>query len=185
MARSPFLLDRTRAGLLVIDIQEKLLAVMAQPEMVVENTLKLIKGFQMMNLPVFVTEQYPEGIGKTAASLKKVLKGVGIQDKLTFSCCGISGLTQSLRMKKIDQVVLCGIESHVCVLQTALDLIYRDFSIFVVRDAVSSRRVTDMETALSRLASHGVELTTMEMVLFELLEKAGTDAFKEVMKLIK
>jgi isochorismate hydrolase len=156
MARSPFLLDRTRAGLLVIDIQEKLLAVMAHPEMVVENTLKLIKGFQIMNLPLFVTEQYPQGIGKTEASLKKVLKGVKIQDKLTFSCCGIAELIHSFRTKKI-----------------------------VIRDAVSSRKETDVETALGRMALHGVSVTTTEMVLFELLERAGTDAFKEVAKLIK
>jgi len=185
MSRNPLLLDRKRAGLLVIDVQEKLLAVMAEPERVVENTIKLIKGFQILERPIFVTEQYPEGVGKTVAPIKKALKDVHIHEKITFSCIGMEGLVHTVWSQKIDQVVLCGIESHVCVWQTAVDLLYQGFTVAVVRDAVSSRKEIDCETALHRMASQGIALVTVEMVLFELLERAGTDAFKKVMKLIK
>lgn len=185
MSRNPILLDRKRAALFVVDIQTKILAVMAQPELVVENTVKLIKGFKILELPIFATEQYPEGIGKTVAPIKRNLKGIEIRQKLTFSCCGIDGLIHSIRSQKIDQIVLCGIESHVCVWQTAMDLLHEGFSVFVVRDALSSRSETDYEAALSRMAYQGIGVTTTEMVLFELLYEAGTDEFTKVSKLIK
>ena len=185
MSRNRLLLDRKRTGLLIVDIQEKILAVMAQPERSVENTVKLIKGFQILECPIFVTEQYPEGIGKTVDSIKKVLGNVEIQEKLTFSCCGIENFVRSIRTRKIDQVVVCGIESHVCVWQTVMDLVHEDFIVVVVRDALSSRKNEDYEAALSRMASQGIGVSTTEMVLFELLEKAGTDEFKKISKLIK
>ena len=185
MSRNTILLDRNRVGLLVIDIQQKLLKVMAHQDQVVENTVKLIKGFKIFQSPIFVTEQYPEGIGKTATPIKKVLGDVEIQEKLTFSCCGVEGLIHSLRSKKIDQLVLCGIETHICVWQTAMDLIDQGFMVDVVKDAVSSRKDVDYETALARMLHHGIDVVTTEMVLFEILERAGTDEFKEIAKLIK
>lgn len=185
MSRHPVLLDRKRAGLLVVDIQEKMLAVMAEPERVVENSVKLIKGFKILACPIFVTEQYPDGIGKTVDPIAKVLEDIEIPDKLSFSCCGIEGLTHSFRSKKIDQVVLCGIESHVCVWQTAMDLLHEEFSVVVARDAISSRKEIDCETTLRRMTAQGIHVATTEMVLFELLEKAGTDEFKKLSKLIK
>ena len=185
MSRHPVLLDRKRAGLLVVDIQEKILAVMSDPERVVENSVKLIKGFQILACPVFVTEQYPKGMGKTVDPIKELLEGIAIPDKLTFSCCGIEDLTRAFRSKKVDQLVLCGIESHVCVWQTAMDLIHEGFLVVVVRDAVCSRKEVDYETAIRRMASEGIREATTEMVLFELLERAGTDEFKKVAKLIR
>ena len=185
MSRHPLLLDRGRSGLLVVDIQEKILAVMADPERVVENTIKLIQGCTILEVPVFVTEQYPDGLGQTVAPVKEAVGEVEMRGKLSFSCCGIEGLSRSLRSQKVEQVVVCGIESHVCVWQTAMDLIHEDFLVYVVRDAVSSRKEVDCETALDRMAFHGIGVTTTEMVLFELLEKAGTEAFKQVAKLIK
>ena len=185
MSRNPILLDRNRVGLLVIDIQQKLLKVMAHQDQVVENTVKLIKGFKIFQRPIFITEQYPEGIGKTVTPIKKVLGEVEIQQKLTFSCCGIEGLVHSFRSEKVDQLVLCGIETHICVWQTAMDLLDQGFRVSVVKDAVSSRKDMDYETALSRMILHGIDVVTTEMVLFEILERAGIDEFKEVAKLIK
>lgn len=185
MSRNNLLLDRNRTGLLVVDIQKKILAVMAHPERVVENTVKLIKGFKIIGCPIFVTEQYPKGIGKTVDAIKEVLEDIKVQEKLTFSCCGIEGFIRSIRSRKIDQVVVCGIESHVCVWQTVMDLVHEDFIVVVVRDALSSRKDEDYEAALNRMASQGIGVSTTEMVLFELLEKAGTDEFKEVAELIK
>lgn len=185
MSRHPMLLEKKRTGLLVIDIQEKILAVMDQPERVVENTVKLIKGFKILQLPIFVTEQYPQGLGETVAPIKEVLGEVEIKEKLSFSCCGIEGFTRSLRSQKIDQVVLCGIENHVCIWQTAMDLVHEDFVVAVVRDGVSSRNTIDCEAALNRMIYQGINVTTTEMVFFELLREAGTDEFKEVAELIK
>ena len=185
MSRNPVLLDRKRTGLLVVDIQEKILAVMANPDRVVENSVKLIKGFKILGCPIFVTEQYPKGIGKTVKPIKSALGDIKIAEKLIFSCCGVEGLTRSILSKRIDQVVLCGIESHVCVWQTAMDLLHQDLTVFVVRDALSSRKDEDHEAALLRMGFHGIEVTTTETVLFELLNEAGTNEFKEVSKLIK
>jgi nicotinamidase-related amidase len=185
MLRHPVLLDRNRTGLLVVDIQEKILAVTSRSKQVVENAVKLIKGFKILERPIFITEQYPEGLGNTVDPIKKVLEEAEIHQKLTFSCCGIEGLTRQIRTQKIDQLVLCGIESHVCVWQTAMDLAYDGFKVSVVGDALSSRTDENHEAALKRMASHGIEVTTTEMVLFELLKEAGTDAFKAVSKLIK
>lgn len=185
MPRNPILLDRNRAGLLVIDIQKKILAVMAEPEKVVENAVRLIKGFKILKCSIFITEQYPEGIGKTVTQIKRALGSVEIPEKLTFSCCGIEGLTRSIRKQKIDQLILCGIESHVCVWQTAMDLVFDGFQVSVVRDAISSRNNEDYEAALHRMVVHDIEVSTTEMVLFELLKEAGTAEFKKMAKLIK
>jgi len=185
MPRNPVLLDKKRTGLLVIDIQKKILDVMAEPERVLGNSVKLIKGFKILECPIFITEQYPEGIGKTVIQIKRALGKVEIPEKLSFSCCAIDGLMKSFRVKKLDQMVLCGIESHVCVWQTAMDLIHSGFMVSVVRDSLSSRHHVDYETALNRMAVHGIEVTTTEMVLFELLKEAGTDEFREISKLIK
>ena len=185
MSRNRVLLDRKRTGLLVVDIQEKILAVMAHPDRVVENSVKLIKGFKILECPIFATEQYPKGIGKTVKPIKSALGDVKIAEKLTFSSCGVEGLTRSILSKRIDQIVLCGIESHVCVWQTAMDLLYQDFNVSVASDALSSRKDEDHEAALGRMGFHGIEVTTTEMVLFELLQEAGTNEFKAVSKLVK
>ena len=185
MLRHPVLLGRDRTGLLVIDIQEKILAVMSRSKLVVENAVKLIRGFKILERPIFVTEQYPDGLGNTVDPIKKALEEVEIHQKLTFSCCGIEGLTRQIRTQKIDQLVLCGIESHVCVWQTAMDLTCDGLKVSVVSDALSARTEENHEAALKRMASHGIEVTTTEMALFELLKEAGTDEFKAVSKIIK
>ena len=185
MSRNLLLLDQTRAGLLVVDIQEKILAVMENPKQVVENAVKLIKGFQILERPIYVTEQYPEGLGSTVDPVKKALGEYEAMEKLTFSCCGIDDFSHTIRSQKIDQLVVCGIEAHVCVWQTAMDLLADRFHVSVVRDATSSRKAEDGKSALAQMESQGVHVTTTEMVLFELLRKAGTDHFKKISKLIK
>jgi nicotinamidase-related amidase len=185
MARNLQLLDKKRSGLLVVDMQKKLLKTMPNPDLLTENVLKLIEGFKIIERPVFLTEQYPEGLGKTEPAIKKALKGVEIGEKLSFSCCGIKGFSQKLRKQKIDQVVLCGIETHICIWQTAMDLLYDSFDVSVVKDCVCSRKVIDHETALNRMQANRIQISTTEIVLFELLEKAGTDDFKKISELVK
>lgn len=182
--RNKKILRREETALLIIDIQERILGVMHKPEELIENSLKLIKGFKLLNVPIYYTEQYPKGLGETVLALKDELTGNAIH-KMSFSCSGAGDLFNEFREKGINQLAVCGVESHVCVQQTVLDLIVNDFQVDVAADAVSSRRVFDYETALNRMRSNGAEITTTESILFELLEVCGTDEFKAVSKLVK
>ncbi len=182
--RHPKILKRENTALLIIDIQEKILNVMAHKERVIENTKKLIEGMKILRVPIFYTEQYPKGLGETAKALKELLEGEAIQ-KMSFSCSGAKDLFPTLIERNLTQIVVCGIESHVCVQQTTLDLIANGFQVDLPADAVSSRREIDYQTALNRMAKNGAEVTTTESVLFELLEVCGTPEFKAVSKIVK
>ncbi|PKL82736.1 MAG: hypothetical protein CVV24_08610 [Ignavibacteriae bacterium HGW-Ignavibacteriae-3] len=185
MKRHPNILKRDKTALLVIDIQERILPVIFEHERVVENTLKLINGFKVLNLPVYFTEQYPKGLGHTESKIKIALEDSVAFNKMMFSCIGASGLFERLKKNEVGQIVVCGIESHVCVMQTALDLLANDFKVHIAADAVSSRRKFDYKTALNRMQNNGAEITLTESVLFELLDVCGTDEFKAVSKLVK
>lgn len=185
MNRHPNILQKDNTALLVIDIQERILPVILEHERVVENTLKLINGFKILSLPVYFTEQYPKGLGPTEPGIRIALGESEAINKMTFSCIGAPGLFDQLKKKEIEQVVVCGIESHVCVMQTALDLLANDFRVHVAADAVSSRRKFDYDIALRRMQNNGAEITLTESVLFELLNVCGTDEFKAVSKLVK
>ncbi len=185
MQRHPQLLDRTRSGLLIVDIQQRINAVMFQGEQVVRNAVKLIRAARTLNVPIFITEQYPQGLGPTEPAVVEALEGVAPLQKMTFSCCGLPELVQNLKERPTRQVVVTGIETHVCVLQTVLDLLAQGFQVHVPCDAVSSRKELDHETALQRMAQAGAVVTTLEAVLFEWLQQAGTPEFKEVARLIK
>lgn len=179
------LLTTAKTALLIIDIQEKIINVINEYELVIENTIKLIKGFKALGVPIYHTEQYPKGLGPTVQSIQTELDENEAIQKLSFSCSGAGELFNDLKKKKISQVVVCGIESHVCVQQTVLDLLANNFQVNVVADAVSSRRVKDYDIALSRIRQHGAEVTTTEAILFELLNVCDTEVFKKVSKIVK
>ena len=183
--RHPNIVLRENTALLVIDIQEKILYAMHEGERVVQNTLKLINGFKILKAPIYFTEQYPKGLGTTESRIREALADQEAIQKMTFSCYGAENLFDELEKKNIQKVVVCGIESHVCVLQTALDLAANEFQVFVAADAVSSRRKFDYEIALKRMERNKVEITLTESVLFEMLNVCGTDEFKAVSKLVK
>jgi nicotinamidase-related amidase len=185
MNRNPKIPQREKAGLLVIDIQERILPAVFEYKRVVENALKLINGFKILKAPIYSTEQYPKGLGPTEPGIKSLLENSEAIQKMTFSCFGAGDLFYELKKKGIEQIVVCGVESHVCVLQTVLDLLANGFQVHVAADAVSSRRKFDYEIALRRMESNGAEVTLTESVLFELLNVCGTDEFKAVSKLIK
>ncbi len=185
LIRSGKILRRESTALLIVDIQEKILAAMKNPDSVIENTLKLIKGFKILNVPIFYTEQYPKGLGPTAVKLSQELQGLRSIPKMSFSCFGADNLFERLIDNKIAQVVVVGIEAHVCVQQTVLDLLASKFQVDVPADAVSSRNTLDYETALRRMQRHNAEITTTESVLFELLNICGTEEFKEISNIIK
>lgn len=173
------LIDRDNSALLAIDIQERLLPHIDGWQRVLENALWLTKLAQRLGVPAMASEQYPKGIGRTHAELAALLPAGSIGEKLHFSCAAarcLPGLPGSDRR----QLVVCGIESHVCVLQTVLDLRWQGREVFVVAEAVGSRRASDRELALARMRTHGIEIVSREMVAFEWLRQAGSDEFREV-----
>lgn len=185
MNRHPKILQRENTALLVIDIQERILPVIFEHERVVANALKLINGFKIMNVPIYFTEQYPKGLGPTESRIKSTLDNAEAVQKMSFSCFGAGNLFDELKSRNIEHVVVCGIESHVCVMQTVLDLMANDFKVQVAADAISSRRIVDYEIALKRMGNNGAEITLTESVLFEMLNVCGTDEFKAVSRLVK
>lgn len=175
---------RVKTALLIIDIQKRIIDVIHNKELVIENTIKLIKGMKTLGVPVFYTEQYPKGLGPTVDEIKNEL-GYSAVEKMSFSCSGAGDLFKTLIDNNISQVVVCGVESHVCVQQTVLDLIENGFQVNVAADAISSRRKFDYEIALERMRTNKAEITTSESILFELLNVCGTDEFKEIIKIVK
>lgn len=185
MKRHPIILKKETSALLIIDLQEKILPVIRNIEIVIENTIKLIKGFKTLNLPIYFTEQYPKGLGPTSSKILAELHGYTAIQKMSFSCFGAEDLFTELRSKKLHQIIISGVESHVCVQQTVLDLLANDFQVNVAADAVSSRREFDFQIALDRMRTLGAEITTTESILFELLEVCGTPEFKEISRIVK
>lgn len=185
MKRHPIILKKETSALLIIDLQEKILPVIRNVDNVIENTIKLIKGFKTLNLPIYFTEQYPKGLGPTSSKILSELKGYNAIQKMSFSCFGAEDLFTELRSKKLHQVIISGVESHVCVQQTVLDLLANDFQVNVAADAVSSRREFDFQISLDRMRTLGAEITTTESILFELLEVCGTPEFKEISRIVK
>jgi len=185
MLRHPKILDRQKTILLLIDIQERILGVMQNPDKVVLNTVKLIKGFKILNSKIIYTEQYPKGLGQTFGEIKAELNNHTPVQKMSFSCYGAGNLFSELKQGNFQQVVVAGIETHVCVQQTVLDLLANNFQVNLVADAVSSRNQIDHKTAINRMRVHGAEITTTESVLFEMLNVSGTDEFKAISKIIK
>jgi nicotinamidase-related amidase len=182
---NPLILDKSRAALLIIDIQEKILSVMQNPEAVVSNTIKLIKGFKILGSPILITEQYPKGLGPTQKDIANELGDTKVFQKMSFSGICAENLFSELKEKNIRQVVIAGIEAHVCVQQTALDLIHNNFQVNLAVDAVSSRKKIDYETVIDRMRKHSIEITTTESVLFEMLHESGTDEFRQISKIIR
>jgi nicotinamidase-related amidase len=185
MKRHPIILKKESSALLIIDLQEKILPVIRNVDIVIENTIKLIKGFKTLNLPIYFTEQYPKGLGPTSSKILTELQGYKALQKMSFSCFGAEDLFNELRSRKIHQIIVSGVETHVCVQQTVLDLLANDFQVNVAADAVSSRREFDFQIALERMRTLGAEITTTESILFELLEVCGTPEFKEISRIVK
>ena len=185
MQKKSFRLARTKAGLVVVDIQERLLAAIFEHERLVQNTVRLIKGAAILGLPVFATEQYRKGLGATAPEIAAAVANFSPLDKVAFSACGAAGFIAALQARKLSQILLCGMETHVCITQTCLDLLDYGFKVFVVADAVSARTPDNHRIGLERMRDAGAIIVSTEMALFEMLEQAGTTEFKQVLALVK
>jgi nicotinamidase-related amidase len=182
------LIDASKSSLLIVDVQEKLLPAMANAEDLVKRSSILLRAAKTLEVPVTVSEQYPKGLGRTVNALHEGVGNAPVFEKLNFSCwrdismrARLIGLHDTGR----PQVVIAGIEAHVCVAQTAIDLAQSGFGVFVVADAVSSRVESSVSLALNRMAQCGIEVVNTEMAVFEWLGKAGTPEFKELSALIK
>jgi len=184
-ASADWRLQRSAAGLLVVDIQERLLPAMFERERVVAEAVRLIRGAGILGLPVFTTEQYRRGLGATVPELAGVIPGFAPIEKLTFSAWGQPVLPETFQARGITDVLVCGIEAHVCVCQTALDLLACGLRPFVVADATSSRTIENWQAGLGRMRQAGAVIVSTEMALFELLERAGTEDFKAILSLVR
>jgi nicotinamidase-related amidase len=178
-------ISRARAGLVVVDIQERLVPAIFERERLAQNAVRLVKGAAILRLAVLATEQYRKGIGATVPEIASAIPGFAPMEKTAFSCFGAPGFVEALRTKGLTDVILCGIEAHVCVLQTCFDLLENGFRPFVVADAISSRTAENHRLGIERMREAGGIIVTTEMVLFELLERSGTDEFKQVLALVK
>jgi nicotinamidase-related amidase len=170
---------------LIIDIQERLFPFIHENELVLKNTSTLIKGLQAVGIPILVTQQYTKGLGSTLQPLKDALGTEEYIEKMAFSCCDDNGFMAELKKLNRRFVIVAGIESHVCVLQTVIDLLESDFQPVVVEDCISSRNLNDKLIAVARMRSEGAIITTYESLLFEVLRYSGTPEFKEISKLVK
>jgi nicotinamidase-related amidase len=170
-------------GLLVIDVQEKLIPKIHGAEAVVRNVAFLIDAARLLDMPVQATEQYPKGLGATIPELAQRLPER--PDKVAFSSCGVPSIVETFHRAARTKVVVAGIETHVCVLHTALDLLAGGFQAYVPVDAVSSRYVVDHDTALRRLEKAGAVLTTAETCVFEWVGGAGHPQFKAISRLVQ
>lgn len=176
---------REDSVLLVVDLQERLLPAMEGHEAVLKFSQRIVDAATRLAVPVICTEQYPKGLGPTVAPLQTLLGNAKRFEKLAFSCCGADGLMEYLRSLGRSQVVVVGIETHVCVEQTVLDLLSAGLRVYVAADAVSSRRPLDRYVALDLMRQAGAAITTTEAVMFQWLRVAGTSEFKDVSRLVR
>jgi nicotinamidase-related amidase len=185
MSSDKFYLNKEDTLFLIVDVQDKLAAVMKEREKVVGNTLHLIELAKMIGVPVTVTEQYPKGLGPTVKEIREALPSYRPIEKITFDCCGEPPFLEELNEKKRRTIVLSGMETHICVLQTCIGLLKNGFTVHLVRDAVCSRTKENWRTGVEFMRDAGAVVTGTETVLFQLLKTAGTEEFKKISQRIK
>lgn len=183
--RHPAILSRENTALIIVDVQEKLLPYVTDKEDVVNNLRMLIKFADIIHLPLILTEHYPKGLGKTVPEIKEVLTTYEPKEKVIFSCFGSKAFKSRLKELGVKTLILAGIESHICVEQTALDAINSGYKVHVIADAISSRTTRNLEIGIEKMRQFGVVISSTEMAMYELMERADTREFKEVLKLVK
>jgi nicotinamidase-related amidase len=183
--RHPALLSREGTALIVIDVQEKLYPHVLGKEAMLKNIVKLVTFAQRLSIPVVLTEQYPKGLGATVGGLKSALGNYNPIEKTAFSAFGCPEFDVVLKRLGAKTLAIVGIEAHVCVCQTALDAIHRGYKVAVAPDAISSRTTADKDAGIEKMRASGVMINTTEMVIFDILERAGTPEFKEIAPLLK
>jgi nicotinamidase-related amidase len=181
-----FQLDKDQAVLIVIDVQERLVPAMKEKiyRKVKSNIELLLAGVKQLGIPVVTTEQYPRGLGHTVADLAEAC-GETVIEKVSFGCCGEPKFNDELKKLGRKQIIITGMEAHVCVYQTVLGLLEEDFAVHLVRDAICSREKENFQAAIANSAAAGAVISTTEMALFQMLKEAGTAEFKAISKMLK
>jgi nicotinamidase-related amidase len=177
------LLEESAAVL--IDIQDRLFPHMHENELLLTNCLKLIDGLKILEVPIIVTQQYSAGLGPTVSQIVEKFPEFRYIEKNSFSCCDEPAFLEQMSMLKKSCILLFGIESHVCVLQTCIDLVERGLKPVVIEDCTSSRKIADKNTAIQRMRQEGAGITSMESILLELTRRAGNEKFRSISKIIK
>ena len=183
--RHPSLLDRKRAALAVIDMQEAFRPLIDEFDLIAARIALTVQACRLLNVPIIVTEQYPRGLGRTVNEIAEHLpEGMPPLEKLSFSACGVQEFDTQLRERHIEQVILCGIEAHICVSQTAHDLLHRGYQVHLLSDAVATRLPHNRIVGSGKLERAGALISSIETALFELCP-AGTPEFKQMQSLVK
>ncbi|MFA5073739.1 MAG: isochorismatase family protein [Nitrospirota bacterium] len=185
MSVKKYFLDENNAVLLIIDVQERLVPAMPKKELVIKNSLHLIELATMMNIPIIVTEQYPKGLGKTVSEIQSALPQYQPIEKKTFCCCREPEFQHRLQTLSGRTLIVAGMETHICVLQTVLSLLDQGLVTHVVQDAACSRSEENEKTGIEFMRDAGAVITCTETVLFQFLKTAGTEAFKKISQRIK
>jgi nicotinamidase-related amidase len=178
-------IKRDNTSAIVIDFQERLYPFIYDNERLTKNVVRLIKGLNVLGVKMIVTEQYSKGLGHTIPEIKEAIGNYEHIEKGTFSCCGSVEVCDGLSNLGKKNIIVSGIESHVCVLQTTVDLIAMGYQPILIEDCVSSRSLNDKNTAIERMRQEGAIISTYESILFELCEVSGNDMFKAISKIVK
>ena len=179
------MLDIQQCCLTVVDVQGKLAQLMHGREALFKNIQILVQAAKILDIPILWCQQVPNALGPTVPEIAQFLEDNEPIDKAAFSCCGEEQFNTELKKLARNQVLLCGIETHVCIYQTAIDLLQQDFHVEVIADAVSSRTLENKQIALNRLSAEGLKISCTEMVLFDLLKTAEHPQFRQIAKLVK
>jgi hypothetical protein len=169
----------------IIDVQQRLYPYIHENEILTDKLVRLIKGLKVLGINIIVTEQYSKGLGNTIMPIQEALGTYNHLEKMSFSCCGLNDFTHVLKESGKKNVIIGGIESHVCVLQTVIDLEANGYQPIIIEDCVSSRNQNDKIIAIERMRKEGAIISTYESILFELMDVSGTEEFKAISKIVK
>lgn len=183
--RHPNLFTKENSAVLLIDYQERFVPVLKENEETLKNIKMLLSGANIYKVPIYVSEQVPEKLGPTINELKELTKGAKYFSKKAMSCCGQPGFVDELKSKNIKKIAVCGIEAHVCVLQTSLDLLHNGFQVHLATDAITSRIPYNKPIAVEKIKSAGAIISSVETILFEMAYEAGSEEFKKLQGLFK
>lgn len=183
--RHPNLFTKENSIVLLVDYQERFVKVLHDNEQTIKNIKLLLSGANIYKVPLYVSEQVPEKLGPTISDFKELLKDATFFSKTTMSCCGKPSFLDALKSKNISKVAVCGIEAHVCVEQTCLDLIYNGFQVHLATDAITSRLLYNKPIAIEKMKSAGGIISSVETILFEMAYEAGNEEFRKLQQLFK
>ena len=179
------LLSKDETALIIIDVQERLFEKVEDRNRIADSICRLIRFANILGIPIILTEQYPKGLGPTIHRIRKLIPNVKPIEKIEFSCMASRKFRRRISEINVKNLVLTGIEAHICVAQTAIEAITSGYKVYVVYDAISSRHREDKAIAIERMKQYGAYMVTSEMLMYEVLRRAGTPEFKEILKLVR